>query len=82
MSTKHYTPLKNNVTNQYIHINNNLIFLRPRILNTQKIPRRSSIILRESIMGELRLRGQQTALTKINIIRINTGGEDSGTNKK
>jgi len=40
------------------------------------------MILRESIMGELRLHDQQTALTKINIIRIDTGEEYSGTDKK
>jgi len=40
------------------------------------------MILRESIMGKLRLRGQQAALTKVNVIRVNTGGEDSGTDKK
>src|SRR6266536_4008909 len=52
ISIKHYTPLKNNVANQYIYIDNNLVFLGSRILNTQKIPRRPDIILRESIIEE------------------------------
>ncbi len=33
ISTEHYTPFKNNVTNQYIYIDNNLIFLGPRVSN-------------------------------------------------
>ncbi len=82
MSIKYYAPFKNNVTNQYIYIDNNLIFLGPRLLNTQKIPRRPGITLRENIIEELRLRGQQIIFTKINTIRINTGGEDSGIDKK
>ena len=56
ISTKHYTPLKDNVTNQYIYIDNNLVFLGPRIPNTQKTPRRPDMTLRESIIKELRLR--------------------------
>ena len=44
--------------------------------------RRSDIILRESAIKELRLRDQQATLTKINTIRVNTGGEDSDINKK
>ena len=82
MFIKYCTPLKNDVTNQYIYIDNNLVFLEPRILNIQKIPRRPGIILKENIIRELRLRDQQTTLTKINTIRIDTGGEDSDTNKK
>ena len=58
------------------------MFLRPRIPNTQKIPHRPDITLRESNIKKLRLRNQQAALTKINTIHINTGEEDSGTNKK
>ncbi len=58
------------------------MFLESRIPNIQKVPRRPGITLRESIIGELRLRDQQAALTKIDIIRIDTGGEDSGINKK
>ena len=46
------------------------------------MPRRPGIILRESIIKKLRLRDRQVALTKINIIRVDTGGEDSGINKK
>ena len=40
------------------------------------------MILRESVIGELRLRGQQVALIKVDIIRVNTGGEDSGIDEK
>ena len=40
------------------------------------------MILRKNIIRKLRLRDQQTALTKINTIRIDTGEEDSGTDKK
>ncbi len=82
MFTEYYTLLKDNVANQYIYIDNNLMFLGPRVLNTQRVPRRSGMILRESIIGELRLRGQQVIFTKINTIRIDTRGEDSGIDKK
>ena len=82
MFTEHYTPLKNDVTNQYIYMDNNLVFLRPRVLNTQKMPRRPDITLRENIIEKIRLRGQQVAFTKINVIRVDTGGENSGTDKK
>ena len=44
--------------------------------------RRPGIILRENIMKELRLRGQQVVLIKINIIRVDTGGEDSGIDEE
>jgi len=57
ISTEYSIYLKNNVANQYIYIDNNLIFLKPRILNTQKISRRPDITLRENIIEELRLRG-------------------------
>ncbi len=40
------------------------------------------MILKKSIIKELRLRNRQAALIKINIIRINTGGEDSDIDKK
>jgi len=40
------------------------------------------MILRESVIKKLRLRDQQAALIKINIIRMDTGGEDSGIDKK
>ncbi len=58
------------------------MFLRPRIPNTQKVSRRPAITLKENIIKKLRLRGQQTTFTKINTIRVNTGEEDSGINKK
>jgi len=63
-------------------MDNNLVFLGPRILNTQKILHRLSMTLRESVIKKLRLRNQQTTLTKINIIYVDTGGEDSGINKE
>ena len=46
------------------------------------MPRRPDMILRENVIGELRLRGQQTIFTKIDTIRVDTGEEDSGTDKK
>ncbi len=58
------------------------MFLGPRVPNTQKAPRRPGITLRESIIKELRLRDRQAIFIKINTIRVNTGGEDSGTDKK
>ncbi len=82
ISTEYYTPLKDDVVNQYIYINNNLIFLGPRILNTQKIPRRLGMILKESVMGELRLRDQQAVLIKVDTIRVELEREDSATDKK
>ncbi len=63
-------------------MDNNLVFLKPRISNTQKTPHRPNIILKKNIIEELRLRDRQTALTKINTIRVDTGGEDSGIDKK
>ncbi len=40
------------------------------------------MILKESAIEELQLRDQHTTLTKINTIRVESGEEDSGTDKK
>ncbi len=34
MFTEHCASSKDNVTNQYIYIDNNLVFFKPRVLNT------------------------------------------------
>jgi len=40
------------------------------------------MILRESVIGELRLRDRQVAFIKINIIRVDTGEKNSGIDKE
>ncbi len=57
MSIEYYTSFKDDVVNQYMYIDNNLMFFEPRVLNIQRVPRRLGMILKESVIGELRLRG-------------------------
>ncbi len=33
MSTEHYASFKDDVANQYVYIDNNLVFFGPRVLN-------------------------------------------------
>jgi len=40
------------------------------------------MILKESVMGELRLRDQQAVLIKVDTIRVELEREDSATDKK
>ncbi len=40
------------------------------------MPRRPGMILRESVIRKLRLRGQQVIFIKINTIRVDTERED------